>query len=145
MGDKNFTFRVNVAEFIPDWNTTVQNPRVATSFYALEWSGNDSLNETMAAVESLSEGQSPRVCASLPLGLLSASVTNGYNDKDNGDCTGALGKDCVNDLKQTSYSLGVSCSPTIPKSCASKLGNGGIGSAREYSMSVPQTPLTYFL
>ncbi|KAI4844594.1 hypothetical protein E4T44_06103 [Aureobasidium sp. EXF-8845] len=36
MGNQNFTFRVNIAEFVPDWNATVQNPRVATSFYAIE-------------------------------------------------------------------------------------------------------------
>jgi hypothetical protein len=147
MGSQNFTFRVNVAEFTPDWNTTVQNPRVATSFYAIEWSGNISLNDTMAAVESLSSNQYPRICATLPLDLLSASTTNDYNDKDDGDCTRALGKDCVNDLKQTSYDLGVSCSPTIPKSCGSKLDTGGIGSAGEYFfffyLSLP-TPVTYF-
>jgi hypothetical protein len=145
MGSQNFTFRVNVAEFTPDWNTTVQNPRVATSFYAIEWSGDTSLNDTMAAVESLSKDQYPRICATLPLDLLSASTTNGYNDKDDGDCTGALGKDCVNDLKQTSYDLGVSCSPTIPKSCGSKLDTGGIGSAREYFLPIfAITPVTYF-
>jgi len=135
MGDKNFTFRVNVAEFIPDWNTTVQNPRVVTSFYALEWSGDNSLNDTMAAVESLGDDQAPRICASVPIGLLSTAVNNGYDDKDDGDCTGALGKDCVNDLKQTSYDLGASCSPTIPKSCDTKLDTGTIGSAREYLTS----------
>jgi hypothetical protein len=135
MGDRNFTFRVNVAEFVPDWNTTLQNPRVVTSFYALEWSDDTSLNDTMAAVESLGDGQSPRICASIPLGLLPTAVNNGYEEKDDGDCTGALGKDCVNDLKQTSYDLGVSCSPDIPKSCGSKLDTGGIGSAREYLVS----------
>lgn len=146
MGDRNFTFRVNVAEYIPDWNTTVQDPRVTTSFYALEWSGDSSLNDTIAAEESLSTGQSPRICASIPLGLLSASVNNGYDEKDDGDCTGALGKDCVNDLKQTSYDLGVSCSPTIPKSCGSKLDTGGIGSAREYlNPEYFSTPLAYFV
>jgi hypothetical protein len=136
MGNQNFTFRVNVAEFTPDWNTNVQNPRVAASFYAIEWSGNTSLNDTIDAVESLSNDQSPRICASLPLGLLSASVNNGYNEKDDGDCTGALGKDCVNDLKQTSYDLGSSCSTYVPKSCASKLDTGGIGSAGEFSTSI---------
>jgi hypothetical protein len=145
MGSQNFTFRVNVAEFTPDWNTTVQNPRVATSFYAIEWSGDTSLNDTMAAVESLSADQYPRICATLPLGLLSASINNGYDDKDDGDCTGALGKDCVNDLKQTSYDLGVSCSSTIPESCASKLASGGIGSAGECFQPVfAITPVTYF-
>jgi hypothetical protein len=145
MGSQNFTFRVNVAEFTPDWNTTVQNPRVATSFYAIEWSGDTNLNDTMAAVESLSADQYPRICAKLPLDLLSASTTNGYNNKDDGDCTGALGKDCVNDLKQTSYDLGVSCSPTIPESCDSKLASGGIGSAGEYFQPVSAiTPVTYF-
>jgi hypothetical protein len=140
MGDKNFTFRVNVAEYIPDWNTTVQNPRVTTSFYGLEWTGDTSLNDTMAAVESLSDNQSPRFCASIPIGLLSVSVNNGYDEKDDGDCTGALGKDCVNDLKQMSYDQGVSCSPNIPKSCDFKLETGGIGSARKYSIfeSLPQ-------
>jgi hypothetical protein len=99
----------------------------------------------MAAVESLSADQYPRICATLPLGLLSASINNGYDDKDDGDCTGALGKDCVNDLKQTSYDLGVSCSSTIPESCASKLASGGIGSAGECFQPVfAITPVTYF-
>jgi hypothetical protein len=145
MGNQNFTFRVNVAEFVPDWNTTVQNPRVATSFYAIEWSGNTSLNDTIAAVESLGDNQSPRICAILPLGLLPASVNNGYNEKDDGDCTGALGKDCVNDLKQQSYDLGSSCSAYVPKSCGSKLGTGGIGASGEYSTHIFITRLvTYF-
>jgi hypothetical protein len=136
MGNQNFTFRVNVAEFVPDWNTTVQNPRVATSFYAIEWSGNVDLNDTIAAAESLDDNRSPRICASLPLGLLSASVNNGYNEKDDGDCTGALGKDCVNDLKQTSYDSGSSCSAYVPKSCGSKLGTDGTGASGEYSTYV---------
>jgi hypothetical protein len=145
MGNQNFTFRVNVAEFVPDWNTTVQNPRVATSFYAIEWSGNTSFNDTIAAVETLGDNQFPRICASIPLSLLSASVNNGYNEKDDGDCTGALGKDCVNDLKQTSYDLGSSCSAYVPKSCGSKLGTGGIGSSGEYSTHIFITRLvTYF-
>ncbi|KAH0366557.1 hypothetical protein KCU65_g5245, partial [Aureobasidium melanogenum] len=129
MGDRNFTFRVNVAEFTPDVSTSVQNPRIAASFYGLEWSGGIGLNDTVAAAESLSGSQMPRLCASLPLGLLSASVNNGYNEKDDGDCTGALGKDCVHDLMQTSYDLNVPCMGSLPQSCASKLDNGGIGSA----------------
>lgn len=134
MGERNFTFRVNVAEFTPDANTSVQNPRIAASFYALEWSGGTSLNDTVAAAESLSGSQMPRLCVSLPLSLLSASTNNGYNEKDDGDCTGALGKDCVNDLKQTGYDLGVACMGNLPQSCSSKLGSGGIGSACESSL-----------
>ncbi|KAH0074193.1 hypothetical protein KCU66_g21732, partial [Aureobasidium melanogenum] len=72
MGDRNLTFRVNVAEFTPDSSTNVQDPRIAASFYALEWSGDTSLNDTVAAAESLSGTQIPRLCASLPLGLMSA-------------------------------------------------------------------------
>ena len=134
MGDNNSTLRINVAESIPDWNTTVKNPRVVTSFYALEWSGNTSLNDTIAGVEFLGDDQAPRICASVPMGLLATVVNNGYDEKDDGDCTGALGKDCVNDLKQTSYDLGASCPPNIPKSCDTKLGTdtGTLGSAREY-------------
>lgn len=131
MGDRNFTFRVNVAEFTPDTSTNVQDPRIAASFYALEWSGSTDLNDTIAAAESVGEGQKPRLCASLPLGLLSASANNGYDEKDDGDCTGALGKDCVNDLKQSGYDLGVDCSPTIPQSCSGKFGDGGIASGCE--------------
>ncbi|CAD0082207.1 unnamed protein product, partial [Aureobasidium vineae] len=145
MGDQNFTFRVDIAELTPDWNTTVQNPRVVTSFYAIEWQSGTSLNDTMAVAEALGNDQSPRICAALPLGLLSASVNNGYSDNDNGDCTGALGKDCVNDLKQASYDLNVSCSPTIPQSCASKLGTGGIGSAPLVAQGETQkSPLSFF-
>ncbi|KAI4741425.1 hypothetical protein E4T50_08149 [Aureobasidium sp. EXF-12298] len=145
MGDKNFTFRVNVAEYIPDWNTTVQNPRVTTSFYELEWSGDTSLNDTIAAMESLSDNQSPRFCASIPIGLLSVSVNNDYDEKDDGDCTGALGKDCVNDLKQMGYDQGVSCSPDIPKSCDFRLETGGIGSAPLAAQGETQTsPFNFF-
>ncbi|KAK6007314.1 hypothetical protein QM012_006322 [Aureobasidium pullulans] len=129
MGDRNFTFRVNVAEFTPDVSTTVENPRIAASFYALEWSGGTTLNDTVAAAESLSGAQMPHLCASIPLDLLSAATNNGYNEKDDGDCTGALGKDCVNDLKQTSYELNSACLTSLPKSCASKLDTGGTGSA----------------
>ncbi|KAH0111867.1 hypothetical protein KCU60_g5548, partial [Aureobasidium melanogenum] len=128
MGDRNLTFRVNVAEFTPDSSTNVQDPRIAASFYALEWSGDTSLNDTVAAAESLSGAQMPRLCASLPLGLLSTSVNNGYDEKDDGDCTGALGKDCVNDLMQTSYELNSPCGYSLPQSCTSRLDTGGIGS-----------------
>ncbi|KAG9697696.1 hypothetical protein KCU95_g3494, partial [Aureobasidium melanogenum] len=128
MGDRNFTFSVSVAEFTPDVSTNVQNPRIAASFYALEWSGDTGLNDTVAAAESLSGMQMPRLCVSLPLGLLSASSNNGYNEKDDGDCTGALGKDCVNDLMQTSYELNSACMGNLPQSCTSKLDTGGIGS-----------------
>lgn len=131
MGDRNFTFRVAVAEFAPDVNTSVQNSRIAASFYSLEWSGGTSLNDTVAAAESLSGTQMPRLCASLPLGLLSASTNNGYNEKDDGGCTGALGKDCVNDLMQASYDLNVGCMSNLPQSCSSKLDSGGIGSTCE--------------
>ena len=132
MGDRNFTFRVNIAEFTPDTSTSIQDPRIAASFYALEWSGPTDLNDTIAAAESLNEGQMPRLCASFPLGLLSASANNGYDEKDDGDCTGALGKDCVNDLKQSGYDLGVNCLPNLPESCSGKFGHGGIGSGCEF-------------
>ncbi|CAD0106553.1 unnamed protein product, partial [Aureobasidium uvarum] len=145
MGDQNFTFRVDVAELTPDWNTTVQNPRVVTSFYAIEWQSGKSLNDTVAAAEALAEGVTPRICAALPLSLLSASVNNGYSNNDNGDCTGALGKDCVEDLKKASYEPNLPCSPTIPKSCASKLGTGGIGSAPLVAQGETQkSPLSFF-
>ncbi|KAI4731674.1 hypothetical protein E4T49_00473 [Aureobasidium sp. EXF-10728] len=145
MGNQNFTFRVDVAELTPDWNTTVQNPRVVTSFYTLVWQSGTSLNDTITAAEALGDGQSARVCAALPLGLLSASTNNGYSNNDNGDCTGALGKQCVQDLKQASYAPNVPCSPTIPQSCASKFGSGGIGSAPLGAQGETQmSPLDFF-
>ena len=130
IGDQNFTLRVNVAEFTPtSADTSVENPRMAASFYELEWSGNSSVNDTVRAAESLGNATIPRLCAAIPLGFYSASVVNGYSDNDDGDCSGALGKDCVNDLKEMSYDLAIPCRLDTPKSCEGKLADGGIGSS----------------
>ncbi|KAI5212759.1 hypothetical protein E4T38_00303 [Aureobasidium subglaciale] len=130
IGDQNFTFSVNVAEFTPEVSTVIVDPRVAASFYAIEWSGGSGLGDIVGEAESVASNQSPRLCVSLPLGLLSASVNNDYKEENNGDCSGALGKDCVNDLMSMSYELNSACTGSLPQSCMSKLDTGGIGSAR---------------
>ncbi|KAI5260819.1 hypothetical protein E4T47_09557 [Aureobasidium subglaciale] len=129
IGDQNFTFSVNVAEFTPEVSTAIVDPRVAASFYAIEWSGGSGLGDIVGEAESVASNQSPRLCVSLPLGLLSASVNNDYKEENNGDCSGALGKDCVNDLMSMSYELNSACTGSLPQSCMSKLDTGGIGSA----------------
>lgn len=134
IGSQNFTMRVNVVEFAPNANitTTVADPRIAASVFTLEWpsADNATLNSTIYAAEGISgPGQKARFCVSVPLGVYSSSVTNGYSASDGGDCTGALGTQCVTDLKNMGYSSSVECgSITWPSSCASKMADGGIGS-----------------
>lgn len=133
MGNNNYTLRVNVAEFEPtSANTNIQNPRVAASFYELAWSGGSDLNETIRTAESIGSDTTPRLCLSLPLGLFSDSVTNGYKQNDYADCSGALGSDCVNDLKNTGYSLNSPCMGQLPSSCQSKMPDGGVGSSCKF-------------
>lgn len=140
LGGRNFTLRVNVADFaLTDADTNVENPRMAASFYELEWSGGSSLNDTVSAAESVVDGESPRLSVTIPLGLYSASVTDNYKDNDDGDCSGALGKDCVNDLKAMSYDLSAPYGTSLPASCQSKMPTGGTGSTCKF-ISVQGSP-----
>lgn len=132
IGTQNYTFQVNVAEFTPTGaqaNRT-QNPRQAASFYNLLWSGDETLNETLSNAVTPGMGVStPQLCVTIPMGTNPRSTTNNYREEDNGDCSHALGKQCMDDLKKVGPSEIIPCNPLwLPKSCGSKLGSGGLAS-----------------
>ncbi|THW74102.1 hypothetical protein D6D17_10619, partial [Aureobasidium pullulans] len=96
-GAQNYTLQVNVAELEPtdpDTNGTT-NPSVAASFYNLLWSGTSTLNETLQNTWGLERND---LCLVLPLGLFTSKATNGYEETDQGDCSNALGSECMKDL-----------------------------------------------
>jgi hypothetical protein len=145
IGTQNYTFQVNVAELTPTGaqaNRT-QNPRQAASFYNLIWSGDETLNETLEnAVTSGTQGGTPQLCVTIPMGTMPRSTTNNYREQDNGDCSHAFGKQCMDDLKKVSASEISQCNALwMPKSCTSKFGSGGLASTSkpsyaEYRLSV---------
>lgn len=132
IGTRNYTFQVNVAEFTPTGTQAnrTQNPRQAASFYNLLWSGDETLNETLRDAVTPSAGVStPQLCVTIPMGTNPRSTTNNYREEDNGDCSHAFGKQCMDDLKKVGSSEISSCNGLwMPKSCSSKLGSGGLGS-----------------
>ncbi|THY19992.1 hypothetical protein D6D01_06943 [Aureobasidium pullulans] len=130
IGAQNYTFQVNVAELFPsnlDTNTSIQNPSVAASFYNVLWSGTSTLNETLQNTWRLEKND---LCLVLPLGPLTSKATNGYKESDQGDCSNALGSECMKDLAEVkSQVLAGGCTERwMPKSCASSFGDGGVGS-----------------
>lgn len=133
IGTQNYTFQVNVAEYTPTGaqaNRT-PNPRQAASFYNLLWSGDETLNETLRnAVTSGAGVSTPQLCVTIPMGTAPRSTTNNYREEDNGDCSHALGKECMDALKNIDPTIISQCNGFwMPKSCSSKLGSGGLGSA----------------
>jgi hypothetical protein len=135
---QNYTFQVNVAEFTPTGaqaNRT-QNPRQAASFYNLIWSGDETLNETLqGAVISGTQGSRPELCVTVRTGTMARSITNNYREEDDGDCSHAFGKQCMDDLKKVGYSQISQCNGLwMPKSCTSKFGSGGFGSTSKLSI-----------
>ncbi|KAI4759037.1 hypothetical protein E4T52_08784 [Aureobasidium sp. EXF-3400] len=140
---QNYTFQVNVAEFTPTGvqaNRT-QNPRQAASFYNLIWSGDETLNETLQdAVISGTQGSRPELCVTIHTGTMARSITNNYREEDNGDCSHAFGKQCMDDIKKVGYSQISQCNGLwMPKSCTSKFGSGGIGSTKIISATNNKT------
>lgn len=138
IGTQNYTFQVNVAEFTPTGaqaNRT-QNPRQAASFYNLIWSGGETLNETLQdAVISGTQGSRAELCVTIHMGTMARSITNNYREEDNGDCSHAFGKQCMDDLKKVGYSEISQCNALwMPKSCTSKFGSGGFGSTSKLSI-----------
>jgi hypothetical protein len=141
IGSRNFTLRVNVADYTPGINVSTgntSNPRIAASFYTLEWTGNTTLNSTIATAEATVNGgyyanTTPiRFCYAMLTGLYSVKVTNGYAASDDGDCTGPLGKECVDALKNTLYAPGVACGTELPRACQAL--TGSIGSTCKFSL-----------
>lgn len=149
IGTQNYTFQVNVAEFTPTGaqaNRT-QNPRQAASFYNLLWSGDETLNETLRnAVTSDAGVSTPQLCVTIPMGTAPRSATNNYREEDNGDCSHALGKQCLAALKNIGPTIISQCNGLwMPDSCSSKLGSGGLGSTSKLAFHTYTggRPLTY--
>ncbi|KAI5209501.1 hypothetical protein E4T39_00739 [Aureobasidium subglaciale] len=134
LGSQNFTMQVNIAEFTPTGRSVnrTENARQVASFYNMSWSGDISLNDTIRSASSqFTDGATPRLCISVPLGPMSRSATNGYREEDNGDCSHAFGSECMNDLKNVQSQTSGTCGGSwMPKSCIAKFGDGGIGSTR---------------
>lgn len=131
---QDFTFQVNVAEFTPTGKgaNITENPRIAASFYNLLWDGDNSLNDTLK-----SPGTTPKLCVTVAMGPSTVSATNGYREGDNGDCSHALGKQCIKDLAKVTSSEMTSCTGQwMPESCRSELGDGGLLSHSKISIWV---------
>lgn len=131
LGAQNYTFQVNVAELQPTGSIAkdAENPRVAASFYNMLWDGDYSLNDTLRNAFSLGQNTVPKLCVTVATGTSTLSATNGYRDEDDGDCSHALGNQCMKDLANvTSTQLSGSCTGAwMPKSCISRLmGTGGL-------------------
>ena len=150
IGSINFTLTVNVTELTIPANitTSVQNPRIINSVTGLSWTGDKSLNETITDEElsHTSPGGPPaELCVQFPLGgLFSRSETNGYRDSDNGDCTHALGKKCVDAIKKKggATSTGPMCyggSGPVPREECNLAPWGSFSSGRKYFFLFHQT------
>ncbi|THY11995.1 hypothetical protein D6D01_08733 [Aureobasidium pullulans] len=130
LGAQNYTFQVNVAELQPAGSIAkdAENPRVAASFYNMLWDGDYSLNDTLRNAFSFGQNAVPKLCVTVANGASTLSATNGYRDEDDGDCSHALGNQCMKDLANvTSTQLSGSCTGAwMPKSCISRLGTGGL-------------------
>jgi hypothetical protein len=136
IGTQNYTFQVNVAEFAPTGPglISIQNPRQAVSFYNLIWSGDEYLNETLENALTSTGGGAPQLCVTVHTGPMARSVTNNYREQDNGDCSHAFGKQCMDDLKKVSPTYINSCNALwMPKSCISKFGDGDLASTSKFS------------
>lgn len=145
LGTKNFTFQVNVAELIPTGYNSIPNPRQAAAFYNLLWEGGGSLNQSIRDAVTTGTGEGvPTMCLTVPLGPMTREATNGYKEEDNGDCSNAFGKQCMQDLKKvdpSSFTNSITCDLSwMPKSCSERFGDGGLGGIGEcVSFSSPYT------
>ncbi|KAI4720496.1 hypothetical protein E4T48_03233 [Aureobasidium sp. EXF-10727] len=148
IGTQNYTFQVNVAELTPTGvqaNRT-ENPRQAAAFYNLIWDGDKSLNQSLKDGTSQGQGGIPQLCVTIPMGTLTRSATNGYREQDDGDCTNALGKQCMDDLKKVSTSDINNCNGLwMPDSCKSSFSDGGLASTKLESSSTPNNQSNYNL
>lgn len=146
LGQQTFQLRASVA--------TVQNPSdepsdedLAAIFtqYTLSWEGDSGLNATVAAAENLTDDQQPRLCATIPAWLFSASVTNGYDFDQPGSCAGALGSKCADAMSSWGFGGYIpDCSTTynIPEECDG-IFPGGWSSGRKCchpDLSLPDSP-----
>jgi hypothetical protein len=147
IGTQNYTFQVNVAEFTPTGPGLIstRNPRQAASFYNLIWSEDEYLNETLLnAVTSTGQG-TPQLCVTVHTGPMARSITNNYREQDNGDCSHAFGKQCMDDLKKVDAVQINNCNALwMPKSCTSKFGDGDVASTSKCFHS-SHTRKKYFL
>lgn len=134
IGTQNYTFQVNVAELTPTGAQAnrAQDPRQAASFYNIIWSGDERLNETLKNAVSSGTGEgTPQLCVTVHTGTMARSITNDYREEDNGDCSHAFGKQCMDDLKNIGFSETSRCSASwMPKSCTSKFGDGSFASTK---------------
>ncbi|USW50332.1 hypothetical protein Slin15195_G036510 [Septoria linicola] len=113
-GSSNVTVGVNITDTaLPGVDSQVTDPRAIVVTYDLAWAGGRSLNETI--------GSMSRVCFSTPASPLSQTAAN--KDSGNGDCTSALGSDCVQALKDSNPDC--STPPLIPDQCSSAFQDSG--------------------
>lgn len=144
---QDFTLHVNISSITPyGLDNFKTDDRIVNSAFDLAWpDASQSLNATLRRAQNLSDDQAPQFCVSIPFDVFPASVTNGYHDDDNGDCSGALGSKCVEAIKATRYSSGVPCGIiNLPSECkGSDFPDGGFGSARKLLSS--RRPLSYSL
>lgn len=101
LGDRQFHFQANFSVWKAPWLSN--DAWMVYTAYSLHWDGGEDLNATLSAAQGLNDGQQPRLCATHPMGLFSAKVTNGYDLDDNGDCSGALGDKCVDAITNMGY------------------------------------------
>lgn len=141
IGNDDWKFHVNTGQIEPyGVDTDVNNPLFVYTGYSVQTPSGSDLNSSIQSSEQLKGNQANGLCTRVPLGLFSSSVTNGYKQSDNGDCSNALGSDCTEALKNMGYGIPSGsdiCSPSfvIPDECKSVFPDGGFGSARKSSLA----------
>lgn len=124
IGTQPFWLQTDLTKIhIPGANSSLNDPTAIFTLYSLNWPTEVSLNDILAGAEDMSNGRTPRLCASIPTQLFASDVVNGYDGDDHGSCVGALGQKCVDDLQAPSIERGKLdyCQrPDLPASCADK-------------------------
>lgn len=121
LGAQTFQLRASVASVQnPSDDPSDENLAAIFTQYTLSWEGGSDLNATVAAAENLTDSQQPRLCATHPSGLYSASVTNGYDFDEPGSCAGALGSKCFDAMTSWGFAGYLpNCAATfnVPEEC----------------------------
>lgn len=145
IGTGNYTFQVNIAKLtstVPVARNRTQDRHYVASFYNLIWEGGLSLNQSLRDAVGTGEEGIPRLCLGVHAGTLSQAATNGYREQDDGDCSNAFGKQCMNDLQKINASQASDCSQSyMPESCKARFGDGSCASTGKF---VPYTVVFFF-
>ena len=137
LGTQTLNFQVNITDLdVAGADVPQPDPTAVFTLYSLTWSGGEDLNATVAAAEGLAadDETEPRLCATIPGGLFTTSVTNGYDFDAPGDCTGPLGRKCVDAITSAGFggAIGRCSTAEIPEECSSKFSAGGFGTACKF-------------